>query len=826
MAAMEPSRWKQAEALFHEVLDCGVQDRASRLGELDAELRQEVLGLLDAYDASEAVPAATAAPEKTPRRIGPYTLGASLGEGGMGAVYLAERADAHFEKRVAIKLIRPGPGSALLIRRFQTERQILAGMEHPNIARLLDGGITPDGQPYLAMDYVDGVRLDKYCDQRKLTLADRLRLLVKICAAVHYAHQSLVVHRDLKPNNILVTTDGEPKLLDFGVAKVVQAGHDDIEQTATVGLFFTPLYASPEILRGQHTTTSTDVYSLGVILYQLLTGRVPHEELSLRPGDLLNAIITSDPALPSASPGQELPGEAGAVELAALRGETPEKLARALRGDLDAIAMRALGKTPAERYGSAGQLAEDIERYLDKKPVLARQQTFVYRATKFARRRWKGLLAAAAAVVLVGAASAYAIREQWRAAQRFEETRAIAKYLLFDLFDQISRLPGSTGARARMAQRAQTELDHLALLARNNREVQMETARGYHRLAQIYGVPGGPNLGDTALAAANLERARAILTPLRQQSRAPEVELAWAENLLGRAAMEMWVNGKTAAAQPLVAEAARIVEATGRHDTEWLRTRARLRDRQAELAGFESQPEGEWKYAQIGLRELAEWPAALQQEEEHPLSRARMLRAAGNGLYYRDDVLGALALYQEEDSLLLAVNARLPNRPAVLTGLMLARYDVATTLDKLGRRSEALQALSRSLETGRQLLQIEDRDQTLRRNIFVERMAYAEMLTGAGRPAEATREMEAVVAERRLQVAHKPGVPQRERDLAFSLFVLGKTCWNQDRARACQLMGDALNQYERLHQQGAITAWDWEQNANNARQLLKQCPVH
>ena len=805
MAAMELSRWKQAEALFHEVLECDAPLRAARLGEVDGELRAEVHALLDAYDAS-ASQRPRAAPEKgnALRRIGPYTVLTSLGEGGMGAVYLAERADAQFEKRVAIKLIRPGPGSQLLIRRFHLERQILAGLEHPSIARLLDGGLTEDGQPYLVMDYVDGIRLDKYCDRHKLSLDGRLRLLVKVCGAVHYAHQNLIVHRDLKPNNILVTPDGEPKLLDFGVAKVVQTGHEDIEQTATVGLFFSPLYASPEILRGQHTTTASDVYSLGVILYQLITGSVPHEELALRPGELLSAIITSEPRLPSACAGA---------------------FARNLPGDLDAIAMRALGTVPAERYGSAEQMAQDIERYLDKKPVLARRQTFAYRAQKFARRRWKGLVAVAAALVLVAAAAAYGVRQQLRATARFEETRAIAKYLLFDLFDQVSRLPGSTEARARMAQRAQAELDLLASLARNNSDVQVETANGYHRLAQIYGVPGGPNLGDVPAAASNLQRAKEILLRLRAGSRTASVELAWANNLLLRAAMEMWANGQTGPAESFIREAALVFETPLPKDHEWSRLRALLRDRQTELADFRSQPDQEWKHAQTGLSELAEWPAAWQTEEEHPIFRARLLRAAGNARYYLNDVPGALTLYQEEDALLQAVNQRLPNRPAILAGLMLSSYDLGTTLEKLGQQPEALRALSRSVETGRQLLRMEDRDQTLRRNFAVSRMAYAEVLTGMGQTPVAIAELEALVEERRLQAASQPGTTMHARDLAFALLVLGKTCWTTDRQRACSLLRDSLARYEALQQKGAVTAWDWENNVVTARQTLLQCPA-
>src|SRR5260370_4952060 len=241
----------------------------------------------------------------------------------MGAVYLAKRADRQFEKKVAIKLIRSGPGSQALIQRFYAERQILAGMVHATIVRLRDGGVTEQGQPYLVMDYVDGTPLDKYCDGHRLTIRQRLELIRKICSAVHYAHQSLVVHRDLKPGNILVTEDGEPKLLDFGIAKVMQPIPSGLEQSATVDLFFTPLYTSPEVLPGQRTTASTDVYTLGVILYDVLTGALPHNEFTQSPiSVIVNAIMTIDPRLPSASVTQAVPQWAATPEeMAASRAE-------------------------------------------------------------------------------------------------------------------------------------------------------------------------------------------------------------------------------------------------------------------------------------------------------------------------------------------------------------------------------------------------------------------------------------------------------------------------------------------------------------------------
>ena len=264
--------------------------------------------------------------------VGPYALERELGEGGMGTVYLATRADQQFEMKVAIKVIRAGPGSKALIERFCRERQILAGMEHPNIARLLDGGLTEDGRPYLVMDYVAGTRLDAHCDERRLGVRARLEIFRKICEAVTYAHQHLVIHRDLKPSNIFVTSEGEPKLLDFGIATMVRSQAEAVDLTVTAGLFLTPLYASPELVRGARISVSSDVYSLGVILYELLCGRSPYDPFTLSPANLIHAITTADPTFPS-SPGRPAETDAESPEaIAELRGESPGSLAAKLRG--------------------------------------------------------------------------------------------------------------------------------------------------------------------------------------------------------------------------------------------------------------------------------------------------------------------------------------------------------------------------------------------------------------------------------------------------------------------------------------------------------------
>ena len=321
-------------------------------------------------------------------RIGPYRLLRTLGAGGMGEVFLAERADAQFEQRVAIKVVTGGNFSRSVQSRLKIERQILAQLDHPNIAHLLDGGSLPDGTAYLVMEYVDGLPIDAYCDANRLDVVARLRLFQTVCAAVHYAHRNLVVHRDLKPSNILVNAAGVPKLLDFGIAKLLddrQAVHNTVAMTHADLRIMTPDHASPEQVRGLPITTSSDVYVLGVLLYRLLTGVGPFVIASSRLTDIERAMCEKDPPLPS----QVVVGEAAqSAAGAAARGTTAGRLRRVLQGDLDNIVLMAMRREPERRYGSSQQMASDIQRYLDGKPVIARRDTIGYRSAKFARRHW------------------------------------------------------------------------------------------------------------------------------------------------------------------------------------------------------------------------------------------------------------------------------------------------------------------------------------------------------------------------------------------------------------------------------------------------------
>ena len=420
-------------------------------------------------------------------RIGPYKIVREIGRGGMGAVYLAERDDEHYRQQVAIKLIKPGLGGEPIQRRFRNEMQILADLNHANIARLFDGGETSDGLPYLVMEYVEGSPINQYCDEKQLSIEQRLNLFCTVCAAVQYAHQHLVIHRDIKPGNILVTSEGVPKLVDFGIAKLLDQATPEL--TATAMPFMTPHYASPEQLRGESVTTATDVYSLGVVLYELLSGRSPYRFKSHVPHEIAKTICEDE----------------------------PEKRRKHLNADLDNIVLMAMRKEPQRRYATAEQFAEDIQRHLNGRPVRARQDTFTYRAGKFIRRQKVAVAAAALVLItlLVGiVATTWQARvaraERERSERRFNEVRQLANSIVFEVHDAVQNLPGSTPARSLIVQRGLKYLDSLAKDAAGDRGLQRELAAAYEKLGAVQYTPTVAHLGDLPGALESHRKAAAL----------------------------------------------------------------------------------------------------------------------------------------------------------------------------------------------------------------------------------------------------------------------------------------------------------------------------
>ncbi len=476
-------RRQQVEALFHAALQWPSAKRQGFLLEQaggDTDLIGSVNELLAA---DEVRPPEAAAPAAPLQRYGIYQTISLLGRGGMGSVYLAERDDGQYKQKVAVKVLAHHLGGEDFEARFRVERQLLAQMNHPNIVRLLDGGISSSGEPYLVTEYVDGVALDSYCNRHKLGLRQRIGLFLQVCAAVDHAHQNLVVHRDLKPSNILVTEDGTVKLLDFGTAKLVK-GPD--EQTVTELMLLTPRYASPEQLRKDAITTRSDVYSLGMILYELLGGQRPFGNTGEVVQELARAYQYAE---------AEPLGKATNADDAALRGMALADLQRQLSGDLEVIAAKALDHDPARRYASPRELGEDLDAYLQSRPVKAQAATAWYRARKFLYRQRVAVLAAVLILAAAIAGIVSTLHEKSLAQRRFNDVRRLAHYQLFDLYDQMLAVDGTTRLRAGMSEEALRYLNALSAEAQDDETLAVELALGYLRVGDVTGNYAVQSLG-------------------------------------------------------------------------------------------------------------------------------------------------------------------------------------------------------------------------------------------------------------------------------------------------------------------------------------------
>ena len=502
------------ETLFAEAVDLTPADCSRLLDDRCRDrpsLRAEIESLLAAHARAGAfldcpVPSAAdgAALVFAEPTLGPFRLIDAIGRGGSGVVYRAERVDGDFTQRVAVKIIDAPLASGDVLRRFRAERQILATLQHANIVTLVDGGLADDGRPYLVMELVEGAPITRHCAERQSSLADRLRLVQQVCSAVQYAHQHAIIHRDLKPGNILVRADGVVKVLDFGIAKLVDTSATGADATLTTGpRALTPNYASPEQLRGLPVTSAADLYALGVLLYEIVAGVRPYETAG-RPFDEVLLLATSDPRRPSAAAADGLPYDR-----------------RELRGDLDTIVLKAMNKEPAQRYASAQELSQDLNRWLDGLPVLAREPSLPYLLAKTARRHRAAFTATvvSAAAVLVGLG--VSLREQHlavaasaRAAERFNDVRQIAKALIFEIDDAVQPLPGSTPVRRLIVSQGLTYLERLSGDPDRDDALSLEMGRAYHRIGDVQGNPSLPNLGDGQGALESYRKGISVLRPI------------------------------------------------------------------------------------------------------------------------------------------------------------------------------------------------------------------------------------------------------------------------------------------------------------------------
>jgi len=812
-------RWQRVKGVFDAALEQPAAERATFVGQAcdgDEALREEVLSLLRAHEQAGSflsVPAlATFDRDWTGRRIGPYQVLGEVGHGGMGVVYRATRDDDVFQKIVALKVVHDdaGPEAA---RRFARERRILARLQHPNIATILDGGETEDGRPYLVMEHVDGVPIDVFCERHALGVRQRLELFRAVCGAVHAAHQNLIIHRDLKPANVLVSSDGQPKLLDFGIAALLAPDEPAHAPTMTVPAM-TPGYASPEQVRGLPLTTASDVYSLGVVAYELLTGELPLRARGPSLEDMVRTVCDTEPDPPS-------------VTIRKTGITRTNVAASALRGDLDTIVLKALRKEPERRYLSAQVLAEDIDRFLAGRPVLAQKDTPGYRLRKFVGRHRAGVAAAAAVVVsliagLVGVLHQARIAEanRLRAERRFADVRRMANSLLFELHDAVKDLPGSTAARSLVLRRALEYLDGLAREAGGDANLQEELATAYQRVAEVQGTPSGANLGDAAGATESLRKEVALRQALAARNpRDGKRVTRWVGASRRLALLEDEV-GQTQAGRDRLGQALSTIEEAVARDpgaNDALRESARIHRDLGQLLFKTGDRSAALEHQR---RALAVWKAERDAHLDDP-DVLRELYLIQGDVARTLSKAGALPESLEHyRGAMVAAEARLrlrPEDPVARQDANTASGNLAVGLRAVGQGDEALRTMVPVLAFDEDRLRADPRDSKIRRDLMWDLTMMAQLAFDAGRFEEARgyfwRSQE--IAEARLR--DDPTSFQALKDVAEGLSGKAELLVKLERLEEAAAMSkEAIAAFERLR----------AQNPDHARVVQLLADVH
>jgi eukaryotic-like serine/threonine-protein kinase len=682
-------------------------------------------------------------------RVGPYRIVSCIGHGGMGSVYLALRDDDQYRRRVAMKIVRHGLISPELVHRFRQERQILASLDHEGIAKLLDGGATDDGRPYLVMEYVEGQSIDQFCDNRRLSVVERLELFRTVCAAVQFAHQNLIVHRDLKPGNVLVSATGVAKLLDFGIAKLLnpELATSTLLPTRQDVRLMTPEYASPEQARGEPVTTASDVYSLGVLLYELLTGHLPYRVAGRPLHDVARIICDTDPPKPSTVIGQvvERAGASGETrrltpeDVSRTREGRVDRLRRRLSGDLDVIVLKALKKEPQRRYLSVEQFSEDIRRHLAGLPITARPDTLGYRTGKFLRRHRGGVAAAALLIVsmLAGLGATLwqaqrAERERGLAERRFNEVRGLANSLLFELHDSIARLPGSTATRQLLVERALGYLDRLAADRTGDAAFQRELAAAYRRVGDVQGNPYQANLGDPAAAARSYRQALAILE--RLDAVGEEREQRWAlartfEGLGDVQAITGEVAGGLASQQRALALRRLLAESGAEADR---RDLAASHAKVGQAAYWAGKSADALSHQREGLRLREQLAAARPGDPDVQLALGSSLNHVGEMLLVASEAAASLEHYRRAEALLLTWTARRPDDARIARQLAISHTKVGEGLASQGDLAGGVARHQMALRVRRALADADPQDVQARRDVAISHVMLAEPLGRTG----------------------------------------------------------------------------------------------
>jgi non-specific serine/threonine protein kinase/serine/threonine-protein kinase len=805
---------RAARELFDLLVELDERERNVRLAALaDAALATRVRRLLAADrlpDATLGDPLAAAAAwlaeeeresglpsDRHGERIGPWRILSPLGRGGMGEVFLAERADGAFERRVALKLLKRGLDSDEIVARFLAERRILARLDHPGIAQLVDGGLAPDGRPYFALELVLGQPITEWCAERRLALEDRLRLVLEVVTAVDFAHRNLVVHRDLKPSNILVTAAGQAKLLDFGIAKLL--GSDDDDATRTGARMLTRRYAAPEQLAGEPVTTATDVHALGLLIWELVTGeptRSAASDSALSVVELERETRTPPSARLAEADPRRAPLEDGSPR-------ARRRLARRVAGDLDKVVLRALRREPDRRYPGAMALGDDLVRFLENRPVDAREGARAYRIAKFARRH-RAAVAAAGLIALTLAAGVAATwrqaqiaeAERARAERRFADVRRLANTALFEVHATLENVAGGMATRRLLVATALEYLDDLAREAGDEPELLEELATAYERTAEIQGMPGWPSEGRTGDALASLERALELRRRVRRAAAPGAADLAFAR-LSVRLGTVLAARGASAAALAHHREALALYLAANPPGTE-----ERLERVQARIAigddlwelGDIAAATGEYREARgevVAIRaadpgstlairqsgvveqrlgdaaaERQEWPLALAHHEASlAIDQELAVRSPADAEIRRDlgtdlsrlgvdfAALGrapaALAQHRGATDLREALLAEEPEDARALEDAAESRFETGRTLQALGRPQEAVGEIALAIERRRALVRLDPGNARWQDSLAASLATLAEIEQSRGNPAAAARAFDEALALRR-----------------------------------------------------------------------------
>ncbi len=811
---MTPEEWHKVKEVLQTAFELDDADRRVYLESACARdnlMRSEVESLLRSHledDAFLEQPAAVEAADlmaSTPgvwigRRLGPYELLEEIGEGGMGAVYRAVRADGMYDKQVAIKLIRSGLSTGFFFSRFRNERQILAGLEHPNIARLLDGGVTEEGMPYVVLEFVPGVPIDAYCIRHNLSIPDRLKLFRTVCSAVQYAHQNLVVHRDLKPGNILVTEDGVPKLLDFGIAKILDPEQEGTggDRSLTVMRIMTPDFASPEQVRGNPVTTASDVYSLGVILYLLLTGRRPYHVSSTAPHEIIKAICDTDPEKPSTAvtrleKTKDSNNVVSPVALEEQKGPDPKrvKLRRVLSGDLDNIVLKALRKEPARRYATVEQFSEDVRRHLEHLPVIARKDTPGYRASKFVMRHKASVAGTVVVAFTLVAALLITLREAHIAQRRFNDVRSLANSLIFDVHDSIKDLPGSTPARKIIVDRALQYLNALNQESGSDLSLQRELATAYERVGLVQGHYLQNSLGDTQGSLISYQKALAIRKRVDAKSNDPNDRLALAQSYR-LVSNQQWALGIYADAVQSIAAAVVISEALNNTHPKDLKILKEL-GFDYEIAGQNLEHGyagggGDSAKAEESYRKATatdELMLALSPDDfdvQHAYA-TDLVHLGGMLTYHEKDLNAALACFKKE----LGIDQKLREHSAdtrYARGVAVAYSHLGQAYDRLGDTQQSLDNFAQGLEVSKNLALTDPKNTLFQQGLAIAYVNTANELSKTGRFAKSTDYVEKSDQIMRQLVASAPENKQQRGISAAILLDNGITLGNSGRLDA------------------------------------------